>query len=87
MAKGEKKRSQPRLWRNSFMWVAAALLVLAVLGLIRGDDFIRDPGQTREPFLAVMYLAGSVLMAANGWLTHRFAMREWREWSDDQESA
>jgi hypothetical protein len=78
-----KPKGPPRLWKSSFMWIAAALLGFALAGFLRGDAFIRDPGQTDEPFLAWMYVAGAAVMVFNGWLTHLHALREWREAQED----
>ncbi len=57
------------------------LLVVAIVGLpfLGGEDAIRDPGQKRESGLVWMYLAGAVIMALNGWLSHQLAVKAYEE--------
>ena len=55
------------------------LFGLAVFGLLRGEEVIRDPGQIRETGLVLMYLVGSIVMLVNGWLTHRQNLQAYQE--------
>lgn len=66
---------------NSSFWFAAMLFVVAIVGLpfLGGEDAIRDPGQKRESGLVWMYLAGSAIMALNGWLSHQHAEKAYEE--------
>lgn len=75
----EKKHPRPVWWKNTFFWFAGVLLILAVYGLVRGEETIRDPGQVREGGLTLIYLCGAVLMAVNGALTHSQAVRAFAE--------
>lgn len=76
----QKLPSRPVWWKNTFFWFAIALGVLGLLGLIRGDGAIRDPGQIREGGLAWMYFGGAVLMAINGFLTHRQSVKDYDDY-------
>ncbi|MCW5939968.1 MAG: hypothetical protein KF884_10390 [Fimbriimonadaceae bacterium] len=75
----DKKPKKPVAWKNSFFWLGAALLVLAVVGLFAGEGSIRDPGQVRESGLVWMYLVGGVVMIVNGWLSHQQAVQHFVE--------
>ncbi len=60
----------PVWWKNTFFLFGIVLILLAVLGLIRGEAVIRDPGQKFETGLVLFYFLGGVAMLVNGWLTH-----------------
>jgi hypothetical protein len=47
------------------------LFVLGIAGAIRGNDFIRDPGQRHEDLLWVIYLVAAVVMLINGLISHK----------------
>ncbi len=61
-----------------------ALLGLAVLGLIRGEAVIRDPGQKFETGLVLFYLVGGIAMLVNGWLTHQQALQTYSEYVESR---
>lgn len=70
----------PTWWKNTYFWIAAILFVVAILGLIRGPEAIRDPGQKREDHLVVLiYFAGAVVMLVNGLLSHRQTVMHYHE--------
>lgn len=72
--------SVPTWWKNTYFWIAAILFVVAIIGLIRGPEAIRDPGQKREDNLVVLiYFGGAVLMLINGLLSHRQTVMHYRE--------
>ncbi len=75
----EKVPPRPAWYKNTYFWIAAALLILAILALLRGPDTIRDPGQKHESGLAWWYLLASVLMYVNGWLSHQQTVRSYQE--------
>jgi hypothetical protein len=74
-----KKPARPLWWKNSFYWFAAILLIVAVIGFVRGESAIRDPGQVFETGLPFFYLLGALIMFANGWMTHRHAAKRFEE--------
>jgi len=76
----------PAWWKNTFFLFGFLLIVVAVLGFVRGDDFIRDPGQIRENNLGLIYLGAGALMVLNGWLTHRQALREYEGTQDETQA-
>lgn len=75
----KKRPAEPRWWMNTFFLFGFALFVLAIWGLVKGEDVIRDPGQIFETGLVWLYLGGSVLMLANGWMTHQQAVQQYSE--------
>jgi hypothetical protein len=74
-----KRPARPVWWRNTFFLFGALILVVAVVGFVRGEDAIRDPGQKRESNLALMYVVGGILMLGNGLLTHRQSLAAYEE--------
>ncbi len=66
-------------WKNTFFWIAAALLVLGIFGAIKGEEVIRDPGQVRETGIVWIYIGAAAVMLVNGFLTHRQAVQQYRE--------
>lgn len=78
-AVSEKKTSRPAWYKNTYFWIAGILLILGLLGLVMGDNVIRDPGQKRESGLALMYFAAAVIMFLNGWLSHRQTVQHYKE--------
>lgn len=80
----EKKHPKPVWWKNTFFWFGGILFILAVVGLISGEDTIRDPGQVRENGLVWIYLGGAIVMVVNGALTHNQAVRAYAEAQEDK---
>jgi hypothetical protein len=70
---------KPAAWKNTYFWIAGMLALLAVVGLIGGDSVIRDPGQRKESTLWIIYLGASVVMAINGFLSHRQTVQAYSE--------
>lgn len=82
MASEEKKGAHPskNSWiKNTYFWIAAILLVLGVLGFIKGDDFIRDPGQLKEKNLSVIYILCAVVMLVNGLISHKMWLKQFED--------
>jgi len=73
----KKRIPEPKWWKNTYFWIALILLGLAVFGLLRGEDAIRDPGQKDESGLVLIYLLGAVIMAINGVLSHRQTVHQY----------
>jgi hypothetical protein len=74
-----KKSSKPAAWKNTFFWLAALGFVIFVIGLIRGDAAIRDPGQKRENGIALFYLLAAIVMLVNGLISHRLTVMQHQE--------
>lgn len=47
--------------------------------MLGGDVVIRDPGQKREDNLFILYLAASVVMFVNGYLSHQQTVQHYEE--------
>ncbi|MFY9234171.1 MAG: hypothetical protein WAO58_06900 [Fimbriimonadaceae bacterium] len=76
----EKKLKKPTWWKNTYFWIAGLLFIIGIVGLIRTDEAIRDPGQKREPLpLALFYILASGIMAVNGILSHRQTVAHYQE--------
>lgn len=80
-----KRPSKPVWWKNTFFWFGFALFGLGIWGVIRGEAVIRDPGQTFETGLVLLYLTASALMLVNGWMTHSQALQHYHELVDGDE--
>jgi hypothetical protein len=78
-----KKQPKPVWWKNTFFWFGGILVIVALVGLVRGQEAIRDPGQVREGGLVWIYLGGAVVMLVNGALTHNQALRAFAEAEED----
>jgi hypothetical protein len=76
-----KKLVAPAWYKNTYFWLAAILLGLAIIGLpfFGGDESIRDPGQKRESNLYALYFGAAVVMFINGWLSHRQTVKAYHE--------
>lgn len=57
--------------KNTYFWISAVLFILGIAGLVKGDNFIRDPGQRHENVLWAIYFAASVVMLINGLISHK----------------
>jgi len=66
----KKPLPKPVAWKNTYFWIAGILLLLGVLGIVAGDNAIRDPGQERESHLYWIYFVGAVVMWVNGVISH-----------------
>lgn len=74
-----KKVSAPVWWKNTFFWFGGILVVLGIVGLIGGEEIIRDPGQVREGGLVLIFVCAGLVMLVNGWLTHRQSIQHFEE--------
>lgn len=74
-----KAPKPPVWWKNTFFLFGFLLLVVAVAGLVYGEETIRDPGQIREKGLVGINLLASVVMFVNGYVSHRLAVQGYEE--------
>ena len=74
-----RKLAPPAWWKNTYFWISAFLLIAFLIGTIKGGDAIRDPGQTDENYLALIYLAGAGVMLINGLISHRQYVQHYQE--------
>lgn len=81
----QKKPAAKPVWtKNTFFWIAGALVLLSLAGIVAGDKAIRDPGQKTEHIpLFVLYLAAAAIMAVNGVLSHRQTLQQHAEESGE----
>jgi nucleoside-specific outer membrane channel protein Tsx len=73
------KVPKPAWYKNTYFWIAGILLIIGFIGLIMGQEAIRDPGQRREGGLAWLYFAGALIMLVNGYLSHRQTVLHYEE--------
>ena len=77
-----KKPRAPRWWLNTYFLFAFLLLIIGVLGLVFGADYIRDPGQPISGYLAFWYLLAAIVFVVNGVVSHRSSLRAYIEEND-----
>lgn len=75
----EKQIPKPAWYKNTYFWISGLLVIVAIVGVVFGQDSIRDPGQKHENGLVLMYLGGAAIMAVNGWLSHRQTVLHYNE--------
>lgn len=78
-----KAPKRPVWWKNTFFLFAAALFLLALWGLVRGEDVIRDPGQVKESGLVLIYLGGAAIMVVHGYISHQQAVQSFSELKEE----
>lgn len=79
----ESTPKKPKWWLNSYFWFTAILILIALAGIIGGEDSIRDPGQTKDRNLVIIYLVGAAIMFAGGYMSHTIALRAYAEELED----
>lgn len=82
----EKAPPKPAAWKNTYFWIAAILLIVGVIGFLKGEMVIRDPGQKTEGYLSLIYLGGFVVMWLNGVISHRQTEAHYAEYQEQLES-
>ena len=77
----QKKLAKPAWYKNTYFWIAGALLIVGLIGLpfVKGDAAIRDPGQKRENNLWIIYLVATGVMVSNGVMSHRQTVQQFEE--------
>ncbi|MCU0315744.1 MAG: hypothetical protein MUC92_04040 [Fimbriimonadaceae bacterium] len=78
-----KNPVRPKWWKNTFFWIAFALIALAAWSIVGGERVIRDPGQRPENGLTWLYFLGGFLMLLNGYLTHKQSIQHFEESSNE----
>lgn len=81
----ERPVPKPVWYKNTYFWIAGILLIVALVGMIAGQETIRDPGQKREGGLALYYFTASVLMLVNGLLSHWQTVQHYHEATEGSE--
>lgn len=82
------KPSKPRpWWLNTYFLFALAMAAIGIVGLIRGADFIRDPGQPPSTLLPWLYLSAAVLFLINGWISHKQYLEHFEEMQKEEKDA
>ena len=68
------------IWvKNTYFWIAGVLALVALVGFVKGDMAIRDPGQKHETGLGLLYLVAAAVMLVNGWISHRQTVQHYEE--------
>jgi integral membrane sensor domain MASE1 len=80
------------VWKfiNSFTVLAVLLFIIGAVGLVRGAEAIRDPGQPSDSWLPWLYFAAAILMVVNAILSVRHyeqKMKEQAQSSKEKEEA
>lgn len=77
---------KPVWWKNTYFWISAILLILAIIGLpmFGGDAAIRDPGQKPEGRLWVLYGVAAVVMFLGGYISHAQTVQAYNEETKDE---
>lgn len=75
----KRQPAKPAWYKNTYFWIGGILLLLAIAAVAFGDQVIRDPGQKREGGLALLYFVASIVMLANGYMSHRQTVQQYEE--------
>lgn len=76
----DKKPASPPKWiKNTYFWIAGLLFFVALYGLFKGENTIRDPGQKRESGLVWMYFISAIISLINGYISHLRTVRDYNE--------
>lgn len=77
-----KKPREPRWWLNTYFLFAFLLALIGLLGLARGAEYIRDPGQPSSAGHPLYYLLAAAVFVMNGVVSHRSSLRTYHEEND-----
>ncbi|MDQ2985940.1 MAG: hypothetical protein M3R13_04380 [Armatimonadota bacterium] len=77
-----KKPRTPRWWLNTYFIFAFLLALIGILGLAKGAEYIRDPGQPSTSSLPLFYLLAAIVFVVNGLVSHRSSMKAYNEEND-----
>jgi hypothetical protein len=94
--KEKQSIAAPTKWswtKNTYFWIALILFALGALGVVKGGDFIRDPGQlqkvdidlfgstlrTTNDHLTLIYFVSAAVMLVNGLVSHKLWLKQFEE--------
>jgi hypothetical protein len=77
-----KKPRAPKWWLNTNFIFGFLLAIIGIMGMAKGSDFIRDPGQVANGSLPLFYLLAAVVFVVNGLVSHRSSMKAHEEEND-----
>jgi len=63
------------------------MTAIGIVGLVRGADFIRDPGQPPSSALPWLYLGAAVLFLVNGWISHKQYLEHLEQMQKEEKDA
>lgn len=69
---GEVLRKMLR-YLNMFILIGLALIGISIAGFATGNRLLTEPGQTVNPYSALIYLGAGVIMLVNGLVSIRLA--------------
>ena len=76
-----KKPRAPRWWLNTYFIFAFLLALIGLIGLAKGAEYIRDPGQPSAS-APLYYLLAAAVFVVNGIVSHRSSLRNYHEETD-----
>ena len=63
------------------------MVVIAILGFVRGPRYVTDPGQPFTEALPWYYLLAAVLFFINGYISHQATVRAFRRSLSEENDA
>lgn len=76
----------PAWWKNTYFIFGFLLLLVAILGFIRGARYIMDPGQPYADALPWYYVFAALIFFVNGYVSHKTYVREYHALLQEEES-
>ena len=83
----DKPLPKPAWYKNTYFWIALLLFIVGVIGLVAGNEAIRDPGQQKEGGLAWLYFGAAAVMFVNGYISHSQTVQLYKESEGESEKA
>lgn len=77
----------PAWWKNTYFIFGFLLLIVAILGFIRGARYIMDPGQPFSESLPWYYAFAALLFFVNGYVSHKAYLREFHTQLQEESDA
>ncbi|MFN8139335.1 MAG: hypothetical protein U0R49_06010 [Fimbriimonadales bacterium] len=67
-------------WRNTYFLFGAILLLIGLIGLVRGAQKISDPGQPpATQWLPWLYILAAAVFVLNGFMSHNLHANDLKE--------